>query len=52
MGALIGAVHDGLVGPFEIEGVDQRLAQARVLELLAPRVEEPALRARRRLVGQ
>ena len=25
--ALIGAVHDGLVGPFEIEGVDQRLAQ-------------------------
>ena len=52
MGALVGAVHDGLVGPFEIEGVDQRLAQLRVLELLAPRVDEPALRAGRRVVGQ
>ena len=33
VGARIGAVHDGLVGPFEIEGVDQGLAHARILEL-------------------
>ncbi len=52
MRAVIGAVHDVLVGPFEIEGVDQRLAQAAVLELRAPHVDEPALRAGRRIVGQ
>ena len=52
MRALVGAVHDVLVGPFEVEGVDQRLAQAAVLELVAPRVDEPALRAGRRIVGQ
>src|SRR3977135_3344322 len=51
MGALIGPVHDVLVGPFEIEGENERLAHALVLELLAPRVEEPALRTRGRLVG-
>ena len=49
--AVVGAVHDVLVGPFEIEGVDQRLAQAAVLELRAPRIDEPALRAGRRVVG-
>ena len=32
-GALVGAVHDGLVGPFEIEGVVERLAQPRIGEL-------------------
>ena len=52
MGPVIGPVHDRLVGPFEIEGEDHRLAQRPVLELLAPRVEEPALRAGRRIVGQ
>ena len=52
MRALVGAVHDVLVGPFEIEGVDQRLAQAAVLEFLAPHIDEPALRAGRRIVRQ
>ena len=52
MRARIGAVHDGLVGPFEIERVAQRLADARILELVAAGVDEPALRARRRLIGQ
>ena len=51
-GALIGSVHDVPVGPFEIEGIDQGFAQAAVLELLAPRVDEPALRSRGGLVGQ
>src|SRR5262249_51218810 len=37
------SIHDGLVGPFEIECVDEGLAQALVLEDLPPRVEEPAL---------
>ena len=52
MGAVVGPVHDVLVGPFEIEGIDQRLAHRRSLNLLAPRVDEPALRAGRRIVGQ
>ena len=52
MGARIGAVHDGLVGPFEIERLDQRLAHPRILELVAAGIDEPALRARRRFVGQ
>src|SRR5262249_41592843 len=52
MGALIGAVHDGLVSPFEIEGVDQRLAQAWILEFLAPRIDEPALCAGGRIVRE
>src|SRR5262249_43587020 len=51
MGPLVGPVHDGLVRPFEIEGVGERLAQALVLELGAPSIEEPALRAGRRIVG-
>src|SRR5258708_5402571 len=45
MGARIGAVHDGLVGPFEIKGQDQRLAHARVLEFVAGGIDEPALRS-------
>src|SRR5438477_1839214 len=51
MGTVEGAVHDVSVGPLEIEGVDERLAHALVLELVAARVDEPALRARGRLVG-
>src|SRR2546428_12606635 len=52
MGAAIRAVHDVIVGPFEIEGIDQGFAQLRVLELLSPRVNEPALRGGWSLVGQ
>jgi hypothetical protein len=52
MGPVIGPVHDRLVGPLEVERQNERLAQALVLELLAPGVEEPALRAGRRVVGQ
>src|SRR6266702_6047402 len=52
MDSLVGSIHDGLVGPFEVEGVDQGFAQLRMLELLPPRVDEPALHARRPLVGQ
>ena len=51
-GTVVGPVHDVLVGPFEIEGQDEGFAQPRVGELLAARVDEPALRARRRLVRQ
>src|SRR5207247_3746002 len=40
-----------LVGPFEIERINEGLAQPLVLELLAPGIEEPALRARRRIIG-
>ena len=50
MRPLIGPVHDHLVGPFEIESVDEGLAQALVLEFLPSGVEEPALGARRRIV--
>ena len=35
MRALVGAVHDALVGPFEIEGQDQRFAQRRFLNFRA-----------------
>src|ERR1700690_3441061 len=52
MGARIGAVHDGLVGPFEVERLDQRFADARVFELVAAGIDEPALGARRSLGGQ
>ena len=52
MGARIGAIHDGLVGPLEIERLDQRLAHARILELVAAGIDEPALRARRGFVRQ
>ena len=50
MRPLIGPVHDHLVGPFEVECIDEGLAQTLVLEYLPSRVEEPALRARRRIV--
>src|SRR6186997_191191 len=48
MCTVVRAVHDRLVGPLKIEGIDQRLAHAAILELVAPRVHEPALRAGRR----
>src|SRR5262245_41057759 len=51
MGPLIGPVHDLLVGPFEVECIDEGFAQPLVLELFPPGIEEPALRARRRIVG-
>src|SRR5437867_2075012 len=50
MDAVVGPIHYRLVGPLEVEGVNEGLAQALVLELFVPGVEEPALRARRRLV--
>ncbi len=43
--ARVGAVHNRLVGPLEIEGLSQRVADTRILELLASCIEEPALRA-------
>ena len=44
-GARIEAVEQIAVRPFEIEGEVERLAHARVLQRLAPRIEEEALRA-------
>ncbi len=52
MGARVGAVHDGLVGPFEVERLDQRLAHAGILEFFAAQIDEPALRTRGRIVRQ
>src|SRR5581483_7035293 len=40
------------VGVLEIESVDQRFAHARILELLAPGIDEPALRRGHRIVGE
>src|SRR5262245_37012027 len=51
MRPLIRAVHNVLIGPFEIECIDEGFAQAPVLEFLASRVEEPALCARRGIIG-
>src|SRR5262245_64330556 len=51
MSPLIGPVHDLFVGPFEIEGIDEGLAQSLVLELFPAGIEEPTLRARRRIIG-
>ncbi len=45
MGALVRTVHQRAVGPLEIEGEIERLSHQRVFQLLAPRVEEIALRA-------
>ena len=42
-GALIGTIHDGLVGPLEIERLDQRLANPRIPEFVAAGIDEPAL---------
>src|SRR4029450_4897689 len=44
--------HYGLVGPFEIERIDDRLAYPGVLELVAAGIEEPALAARRQFIRQ
>jgi hypothetical protein len=52
MRAFVGTIHDVFVGPLEIERIDQRFANAPVLELLTSRIDEPTLRARRRVVGQ
>src|SRR5258705_3554989 len=52
MRARISAIHDGLVGPFEIECLDQRFTDARIPEFLAAGIDEPALRPRRRFIGQ
>src|SRR5262249_4168694 len=43
-GALVGPGHDGLFGPFEVEGANESLAQALVLEFVATRIQEPTLR--------
>src|SRR5947208_14660685 len=51
MGPLIGPVHDVLVGPFEIECIDEGLAQTLVLESFPSGIEEPTLRARGRIIG-
>src|ERR1700733_9102452 len=51
-GALIGAVHDVLVGPLEIESIVERLAHPRIVKLWPPHIDKPALRAGRRIVGQ
>src|SRR5438128_2007490 len=46
MGPFIGPVHDLLVGPFEIECIDEGLPQTLILQFFPSRVEEPTLRAR------
>ena len=46
MGPLIGPVHDLLVGPFEIECIDEGFAQTLILQFFPSRIEEPTLRAR------
>src|SRR2546422_11752668 len=50
MGAFVTPVHQGLVGPFEIERIDEGFTQPFILELLASRVEEPALRTGGRVI--
>src|SRR6185369_7403797 len=52
VGAHISAVHDGLVGPLEIERTAERFAHPRVPEFLATGVYEPALCAGRGIVRQ
>ena len=51
MRALVRTVHQVLVGPFEVEGDRQRLANAPIPELVPPGIEQPALRAGGPLVG-
>src|SRR5713226_8063315 len=51
MSSLIGPVHDCRICPFEIECIDEGLAQTLVLEFLPSGVEEPALRRGRCMVG-
>src|SRR5215475_4366108 len=50
MGPLIGPVHNLLVGPFEIESIDEGLPQTLILQFFPSRIEEPTLRARRGIV--
>ena len=46
MRPFIGPVHDLLVGPFEIECIDEGLPQMLILQFFPSRIEEPTLRAR------
>src|SRR5262245_466688 len=46
MRPLIGPVHDLLVGPFEIECIDEGLPQTLILQFFPSRIEKPTLRAR------
>src|SRR5262249_37183742 len=46
MRPFIGPVHDLLVGPFEIECIDEGLPQTLILQFLPSRIEKPTLRAR------
>src|SRR5215813_9721928 len=46
MRPFIGAVHDLLVGPFEIECINEGLSQTLILQFFPSRIEEPTLRAR------
>src|SRR5262249_47493590 len=50
MSPLIGPVHDLLVGPFEIECIDEGLPQTLILQFFPSRIEKPTLRARRGIV--
>src|SRR5262249_3855995 len=50
MGPLIGPVHDLLVGPFEIECIDEGLPQTLILQFFPSRIKKPTLRARRGIV--
>src|SRR5215470_15297480 len=50
MRPFIGPIHDLLVGPFEIECIDEGLAQTLILQFFPSRIEEPTLRARRGIV--
>src|SRR5262249_31523946 len=50
MGPLIGPVHDLLVGPFEVECIDEGFPQTLILQFFPSRIEEPTLRARRGIV--
>src|SRR2546429_8614494 len=46
MRPFIGPVHDLLVGPFEIECIDESLPQMLILQFFPTGIEEPTLRAR------
>src|SRR5262245_1467202 len=50
MRPFIGPVHDLLVGPFEIECIDEGLPQTLILQFFPSRIEEPTLRARGAIV--
>src|SRR5207237_58705 len=44
-------VHDLLVGPFEIERIDEGFTQSLILQFLPAGIEEPTLRAGRSVIG-